>query len=329
MKLALTVVLCFSACATDDLPPPDVTARIDCDTWACGTNSPTVGDGLVFDELDSSGRPNASGLAIVGAYTADHTPIQLSVKRDVLSGTSAWGRVYQGLALVGTIIKLHRASGGDYELLLARYNETSFWAGNPKAVPFFEIQARKAGDQKFTEYACKYDALTDDPYWTSIRHSAVVFEGDHYDPVLKTVVDTYGSTVFNVACAGTTPAKLHLLRHTNAGAWDLSTGLRLYPTTVAVRQTMLKLLTADYCGTGVSYTVDGTPLAYADSTGSWWMPGTTTEAIWGPSGAICLDTGRYLLPTSIACSLPACPDFADWSAYGEAMSENRLPTPVP
>lgn len=330
MKLALLVL--FSACATE-AGSPDVTARTvtDCDTWGCGTNSPTVGDGLLFDELDSSGAPNANGLSIVGATLGDRTtPLKLSVKRHFLTGTSlTTGATYEGHALEGTIIKLHHATLGDYELRIARYDDTSlgFWAGDPKFVPFYALEARRAGDSKAQfAYACKSEII--EPAWSGVEHYAIIFEGDRYDPVHKTVRDSQpGDPVFNVACAATTPAKLHLRRHTNAGAWNIE-GVRAYPTTVDQRQTLLKLLTADYCGDGTSYTIQGQPLFYNDTTG-WWPTetGTAPEAIWKANGAICLDTPRYADRSTVTCGLPWCSDVqvSSWSSYGYAISELAPP----
>jgi hypothetical protein len=61
---------------------------------------------------------------------------------------------------------------------------------------------------------------------------------------------------------------------------------------------MLKMLTADYCGTGRSYTVDGQPLKYGDS--NHWcsqppiIPSAvcSIEALWAEKGAVCVDTPR-------------------------------------
>jgi ADYC domain len=68
---------------------------------------------------------------------------------------------------------------------------------------------------------------------------------------------------------------MHLMRHTNAGALTAD-GHIAYPTTTAQRQAMLKMLTADYCGTGRSFTVDGQALKYGDS--GVWYPATPTSA---------------------------------------------------
>src|SRR6185295_14525694 len=58
------------------------------------------------------------------------------------------------------------------------------------------------------------------------------------------------------------------------------------------RQAMLKMLVADYCGTGESFTVQGAPLMWKTQTVPY--PGETNvlEARWNEHGAMCIQTPR-------------------------------------
>src|SRR5262249_20924540 len=102
-----------------------------------------------------------------------------------------------------------------------------------------------------------------------------------------------GDTWFNVACAGGAPAKMHLLRHTFAGNADAA-----HATSEDQRQAVMRMLVADYCGNGVAHTQDGVPLLF--SYDQDWQPiyrqkvaaGIQIEAIWSPTGAVCLNTPR-------------------------------------
>lgn len=60
-------------------------------------------------------------------------------------------------------------------------------------------------------------------------------------------------------------------------------------------QAAVRMIRADYCGTGVTHTVNGNPIDVSDRWGIQ-VPGTTwpVEAKWGPSGAVCLNTPRRL-----------------------------------
>ena len=52
------------------------------------------------------------------------------------------------------------------------------------------------------------------------------------------------------------------------------------------------MITADYCGSGTSYTANGTPLQYEDAAGTVSFSGTqgAVEAVWTAEGALCLGT---------------------------------------
>ncbi|NJK33201.1 MAG: hypothetical protein HC927_12795 [Deltaproteobacteria bacterium] len=84
------------------------------------------------------------------------------------------------------------------------------------------------------------------------------------------------------------------------------------------------MLTADYCGDGHSYTVDGTPLAWENESGTVTpdsQPGEL-EAIWTAEGALCLDTPRLVDPSEVACALPSCDQYTladgEWMTHGLA-----------
>lgn len=337
--LLSAVVACS---AVEDRPEAAAIERapIRCPAWGCGTNSATLGDGLLFDELDSSGRENRTGLRIVSAYLASGAPVKVRVSRHALVAVGADGTVHSDYALVGATIVLKHAVRGIYELRITAVHlqHLMFWSGPEEFVPFYEIKARHDGSptQKF-EYVCKQDLLTTEPWWAQVAHSALVFQGDYYDPDAKTVTAVSdvapldSDSRFNVACAGTAPAKMHLTRHTRAGGID-GRGALAYPTTISERQAMLKMFTADYCGTGTAFTVDGQPLTYSDgrTTFARWDEATGIEAVWKESGAVCLNTprlGAAMTPRVVAdCgyTLPSCDRFAVPSDY---VTSQLLPLP--
>jgi hypothetical protein len=165
---------------------------------------------------------------------------------------------------------------------------------------------------------------------------ALIFAGDRYDAVHKTVkIDPPSSCWFNIACAGSAMAKMHLLRHTTAGS-DAD-----HATTQPQRQTMLKMITDDICGTGQSFTVDGENVYYEDM---WlWHPFAAVpgsiEAMWGDQGALCLDEPRRqredastLARIGHVCKPPSCPvtvsDYDTWpglaasGGFGYGLSAN-------
>ena len=382
-----------------------------CGLVYCGDNAATVLDGIVFTELDASGRfPNPAGVKIIGATFAG-LPAKLDVgqQRDlrVLVDEPA-GPVYKsGAALAGQLkIQLGHANGAQYELLLEHYQQVRAWAnhgGNLEVASYrflFRMSRepdgqtwrrapncqpenstapllRAAALPRPVAHACVEEDFTsrrmicrgeqDDT--TMQSHLAIVFEGDRYDLGNKTIrefdkraplaagaadgEEGSGAAWFNLACAGTAAAKMHLLNQTRAGVlYQYPDPVPARSTTIAQRQAVLKMLTADYYGNGQSFTVNGRPLLYTDSEG--WFPFrdwvtvdvedqgaiASIEAVWGPDGAVCLDTPRMAsiddvtryrddyLPSHppIPRCTPALPTFASpWlRAHLEQMARQNL-----
>lgn len=322
--------------ACTELATNSVSSELRCDSWGCGTNSATVGDGILFDELDSAGIiPNASGVVIVGSQLADGTPVHVVVRRHQIIAQSLDGTTeYSHGNLYHLVITL-KGPQHYYELRIEDVEEQdlTFWEGPADFVPYYVFRARIdfAGD--FKQYICQKDTLSDDPRWTGREHLALAFEWDHYSAKEKTVTELPAdTTLFNLACAGTAPAKLHLYRHTRAGGYDALGTSVIYNTTTDQRQVMLKMFTADYCGKGHSFTVDGTPLWFGIS-GSRSIDlgaAASVEALWTNTGAQCLDTTRLPVAWSdivTECGynpLP-CGDVHDWASRAYIISVNPPP----
>lgn len=80
-------------------------------------------------------------------------------------------------------------------------------------------------------------------------------------------------------------------------------------------QACTRMVRADYCGDGVSYTQTGTPIHVLDELGIEEKSpdgAYAVEAEWSPDGAVCLNAANTRLPDlDVACELPACgADFA-------------------
>jgi hypothetical protein len=361
-KLALLAVpALFAGCVLGGGAAPGDESAVSaldsiCTRWGCGTNSPTIGDGVVFDELDSSmTQEDANGIKIQSAVLDDGSAVDLHVIGDLLTANRHGDptRLLTDDELKRIIIKITaRRDTGDlvFEMRIEDINKQilSYWAGPREEVPAYLVTARLVSpDTKQFEHVCHTTATpVTEPQWRDASYYAVMFSGDRYNPRTKTVVDAPADTTwFNLACAATAPAKMHLMRHTNAGA---GAG-RAFATTVAERRAMLKMFTADYCGDGnnslpdgTMFTVDGQPLLYGDSR-AWYTPppgvpvfsidpvgalsppGTTMEALWTANGAACLTTPRRV--SAVVCAkrnIPVCkPEtIAHWSDRYHVISVN-------
>jgi hypothetical protein len=161
--------------------------------------------------------------------------------------------------------------------------------------------------------------------YAAIAGLVVIFRGDQYIETGFQVRSDPESTWFNITCAGTAIGKLHMLRHTSASSHggptpprsrcakrdgrptdtDTFRDLGARITTVPQRQALLRMLTADYCGVGHSFTINGLRLAYTFNQA--WEPqigyeGRPTrfaetsiasiDALWDSNGAVCIGTPR-------------------------------------
>ena len=78
-------------------------------------------------------------------------------------------------------------------------------------------------------------------------------------------------------------------------------------------QTCVRLVRADYCGNGLGWTRNGTPIELHDAVGiqrEEEAPGMSFEAAWGPDGAHCVAHVRVPANGSLEDVLKTCPRLA-------------------
>jgi hypothetical protein len=307
---SLALLMAFgTACAPDDDPgavelrPYEYT----CPTWRCGFNSAEV-NGRSIAELNLDGVANSAGIRITGytppllkfGYTLGVEGDELVarkgasvLRRDQLLGSMFW---IEG-DLLGLPLSL--------PITIADWEYVPSWAaGKPPIVAYTLLYLHPL--ELVDRNVCSGSLL--DP----LASVATVLGGERYDDATKTVVPD--PRWFTIACAGSAAAKLKLLGY----------GPQSSATTVARRQTTLKMITADYCGEGVSYTANGTPIQWANADGTV-APDSgealgDVEAVWNEHGALCLGEHR-LAGTVVACDqpLPSCAGLdvgdGEWITY--------------
>jgi hypothetical protein len=267
-----------------------------CETVDCGGNSPVVA-GTPFHQLSKRGEYNDEGFRVVALRKGAST-YRLDVFRDRLRGLDKKGNVaLAGANLQNATIELEKGGEQFFVHILQAHTPMRFWIGEDDPIwtyrlawSFDEVPSGRARD------VCPLVAPYDD--WLGAHVEAMFFEGDLYDPQSKTVTAIWPDTGgwFNVACAGSAPAKLHATRHTWAGSDDD------HQSSLDHRQAMLKMYTADYCGTGKSFTTIGEELGWQNA-GDWNAPvphwqdalpaePVAYESVWSSTGALCLDIPR-------------------------------------
>ena len=214
------------------------------------------------------------------------------------------------------------------------------------------------GNPRF-EDVCPHETI--DGVWEN-EIDAVIFEGEKYNlqtKQIQTAPTTGNRAWLNIACAGSTPAKLYLLRRTTA-----SGVLPLYMSAIDNdRQAMVRAYAAEYCGNGVNFTQSGHRLVIQDHLPIFdnrgWIPReapvgfsdhdiedglVAIEAVWDANHAVCLETPRLALPDPVvpidrnierrideACKEarpPKCSDQSwfpnDWTSHGQLMTATPL-----
>ena len=276
------------------------------DVPTIGKPEPAVWATRSFHELNLHGLPNAAGFAVAGIRKGE-TQYDVEVQGSEVSALPHGRRGLRltGAMLIGLVIDLRDENGAQYALQVAGTGTMTHWAAPLSPVPTYRLTYTTS-------------ATVSNPLCTTANNEAILFAGDRYDGARRTVTATGAAAEgwFNVACAGTALAKMFLLRHTQAS--------QLAPTTAGERQALLKMLTADVCGDGHSFTVQGQPLYWADAKRITRFPNAPwhLEAIWNEHGAVCMEQPRRPeLAAAIdeRCGpLPRCTE----SSHGYVISAN-------
>jgi hypothetical protein len=269
-------------------------AVIECDEWICGSNSPVIAT-YRFHELNTNGLLNAEGFSVMSIWKAG-THYHLSVEQGRIVGRAGSLQI-SGAALQGAQIRL-RQGAKTYAIQITALGSVQTFArlgGMTRPIETYQLDvAELVGDVPRTDFRslCVNPPPRSSPDLLGMSQShALVFEGERIDRTTKTIAPALDSTWFNIGCAGHAIAKLAANAQTEVAraAWGFNT-------TILDRQAFLKMLTADYCGTGKAFTVAGQPLQWRDWHGYTQYVSSPLnlelEARWTPNGATCLNTPR-------------------------------------
>jgi len=317
-----TLSLAFVAC---DVPDPEAVQERgynsnmssgECPPWECGFNSAEV-NGRAIRELNLDGAYNDDGMRIVGfiAPAGLLGSYKLDVQNDELVAVGKY-KTLRGKQLIGATL-LVKPSGllkPATPIVVAGYSEVQSWAAGGAPVPSYALLYPDVDAVLGQRNVCVGDLKN------IFTTAAVILGGETYDLDSKTVNADQDRWV-TIACAGSAAAKLRLMNYGPQSDFDGQGN----PASVDQRQATLKMLTADYCGDGTSYTANGTPLAWENAEGT---VATTTklgarEAVWTADGALCLEATR-LADAEVACNLPACDSLGDPLAAGEWLTHLPL-----
>lgn len=265
----------------------------------------------------------------------------LDVNRTVLR---YWGddqQWHSGQELNGSVIRVEM-DGTKYDVKINEFGTgLPYWTQfNSGAIETYIMSWKKTGDpdSKFQDF-CPAET----GQFAGAEHKeAVIFEGDHYDPVTLDITKTDMTDFvapFNMSCVGTLPSKMALTRRTAA------TSLPFFPSQEDDSQALVRVWAAQYCG-GQIHTVPGHRIRIVDERGwmkpeVWgWRPfePVAIEAVWNSKGAVCWETPRLATydPTddsdtemtekaTTECKLTKCSEQqwfinGDWRSHGQFLT---------
>ena len=283
-----------------------------CPIWQCGFNSAEV-NGRSIRELNLDGLANDDGVRIFKFLAPAGHPggFSLDTEGDALVAHGPGGVTLSGAQLVGATILIKHTGGIPLAqpIHIIGYEEIPSWAADAPPVPTYALLYPDLGALLAVRNVCSADPLN------PLISAVVILGGETYDLDSKTVVPDQPRWL-TLACAGSAAAKMRLMNYGPQSDFDGAGN----PATVAQRQATLKMLTADYCGTGHSYTENGVPLQWENQGGTVVSPDTSgaSEAIWSAAGALCLDATR-LDDVDVTCDLPPCAglslDDGEWATH--------------
>jgi hypothetical protein len=283
--------LALAACALEQAPESSTEqSLLSCPDWACGQNGPLL-NGHYFHELAESKAPNLEGFSL-GVLVKNGLSYAASVTGMQLRGSSRLHGTLAGSQLVGAYFEISHDSGKRYHVLINGTSTMQIYSGpmTGATIPQYILEWIEVTPGAPPDH---YHNLCSNPPTGAYRQetlfqhgeSTLFFEGTRYDAQAKDVL--FGdSNWFNLGCAGSALSKLLLTGHTSL------TG----SASQQEQQTALKLLTADYCGDGKSFTVAGEPLYWKTQNGYMAFAGApaSLEGRWGASGPVCLDDPRLV-----------------------------------
>ena len=269
-----------------------------CPIWQCGVNSAEVNE-LTVGELhmragENTGEINQWNAQMISFTAPDGSAdYVLSFENGRLSATDG-ATTLTGEDLVDSRILIRNAEDcTETDLRIHQFGQATSWTDPSFTVDRY-IFAYDDGVAPIEVPVCKEALeLPDEGAW------AVLVSGERYTWDEKTVLATGAQATgwFNIACHGNALYKMKLMGYDPQPTED-----NPHVTTPEQRQSAIKMVTGDYCGTGTSYTETGTPLRWVNTEGwsenveNFEVPfdplNSQLEALWNEDGALCLDNLR-------------------------------------
>ena len=302
LSLAAPVLALLGACDPAIDATDDAADFRDCPS--CVLNSPVIND-FLFPELHLGGQPNFDGVTLIGLYRPNvPTPYTLGVNADEdLVARSGNTVIAHGSGLIGWEIELEKAGTRTRGKITGYNRNIPSWAAGNRPISAYAIVFPDPGDPAQIKNACP---TAPTPGATVLT----IIPGQTYDREHKLVDITNDPNWVTFACADEAAYKAKRLGYDP----NIRFAGTNQPASVAQQNATLKMITADYCGTGHSFTAQNTELWWQNDVATVTLPNNVVsmvEAVWTDAGALCLDTPRLVDREQVeaACDIPLCGDL--------------------
>lgn len=278
---------------------------IGCSSCGIGNSNTAHVNNYPIDQLHLYGDANADGVTVLGVQGPGGPLYQLRTEGDELiawdPGASA--AVADGAALVGWTIKLYHAGNAELlEVFILGYDDQIAlpYDDNGQTISAYALGYHPIEAPSETHSVCPQSTAYPDVI------AATIVRGELYDAATGAVAAN--QEWLTIACFGNAVAKTKLFGY---GPHEIRPD-DVVAATIPQRQATIRMLTADYCGTGHSFTVDGTPLAWKNDNGGVKPDDSPDfddiEALWDEDGALCLTRPRLadIADVRKECELPEC-----------------------
>ena len=260
-------------------------------------NSPFAGR-LAIHDLNLRGELNSERFSLPTVNNAAQiiqgsTFYDLHVVLGFLKGKQTGLDILMHDALVGAVIPIQR-DGIPYEIVIREVHTHKYVVAPLWGLETYTLGWREVGGPETNPCAVSTPPSTDPINGQAEWHfdEVVMFEGDRINAETKSMSDTADDHWINIACAGDALSKLLATRNT---VHSQAAGL---PSAWQQRQAALRMIVADYCGTGKAFTVQGQKLVWQGDGTTYGFAPDVLEARWTEHGASCIHAPRMLFPTT-------------------------------
>ncbi|PCC71975.1 hypothetical protein SAMN02745121_08042 [Nannocystis exedens] len=274
----------------------------------CQLNAAQV-NGSAISSLDLAGAPNEQGVAVLHVLDPDGRKYTLGVIDEELAAYDGAKLVAFGDDLVGWTLVVAVGRSPQRILISTRHEEPS-WAKDADPIGLYALDVV---DGQGVHNVC--------PGYDVGFPAVTILHGETYDHELKEV-DLVGDQWITLACREEAMYKVKRMGYGPKG----DQGLDRQPASIEQRTAALKMVTADYCGTGHSFTEFHTQILWNNRTHTVHtadlVQNVAIEAFWDENGARCLSKPRLVTRAEVLaeCDLPPCSTFPlnsawEWRTY--------------